>query len=211
MAAVRKRNSVDAGDEASDDVSIGAYFEGRRFESHAKAFADGEFEAWYSGLDIDLREATLDPAGAMVIARGLFSGIRIIVPETWNVDLHARSFAGGISNETQGPADGPLLTIEATAIFGGIQITTSAIPAWVPAGVAAAARRSEGHEGNGHAGNGHAVLAGVGGPAEVAADESSKPAKASAASDSQASEADDVLPVETDAPADQAGGATDPA
>ena len=79
-AAIRKQGARDVGDETSDDVRIGAYFEGREFESEASAFADGEFEAWYAGLDVDLREATLDPAGATIVAKATSTPVATYSP-----------------------------------------------------------------------------------------------------------------------------------
>ncbi len=157
-AAIRKQGARDVGDETSDDVRIGAYFEGREFESEASAFADGEFEAWYAGLDIDLREATLDPAGATIVAKAVFGGIRIVVPSDWRIELHPRAIAGGVTNDTDegevlgadAAADGPIVTIEATAIFGGIQITTKADMSWGPAKMSADSQHGNGHHGNGH-------------------------------------------------------------
>jgi hypothetical protein len=177
-AGLRKRDALDVGDEASDEVRIGAYFEGRRFESHATAFRSGGFEAWYASLDIDLREATLDPDGATVTVQALFAGVRLVVPEGWRVDLRPRAFAGGITDDTDGGAvGGALLTVQATAIFGGVQITTSAEPAWIRGAPAD-------HSGNGHGGNGRAAglaIAEQEAAAEAAADVAATGATESAA------------------------------
>jgi hypothetical protein len=150
-AALRKRDARDVGDATSDDVRIGAYFEGRRFESQAAAFRGGAFESWYAALDIDLRETTLDPAGATITVQSVFSGVRVVVPDGWRIAIHPRAFAGGITDDTDGGAvGGPLLTVQATAVFGGVQVTTSAETAWIRGAPAE-------HSGNGHGGNGRAA------------------------------------------------------
>jgi hypothetical protein len=149
-AAMRKRDARDEGGESSDEVRIGAYFEGRQFTSHATSFRAGTFESWYSGLDVDLRDATLDPAGATIAVKAFFSGVRVVVPEGWRIELHPRAIAGGVTDDTDGGTiGGPLLTVQASAVFGGVQVTTRAEAAWMP-GIAG------GHSENGHGGNGRA-------------------------------------------------------
>lgn len=126
-AAVARRNLVNEGDETSDTLKLYSIFDGVQLATRAGSFRGGDAIAWYGGLDLDLREATLDPGGARLRAMAIFGGTRILVPEDWAVEVHGRSLAGGVTTEATGveAADGrPRLVVDATAVFGGVDITT---------------------------------------------------------------------------------------
>ena len=53
------------------------------------------------------------------------------MPETWRVDIRSRAIFGGTDDRSSGPeGDGPLLTISALAVFGGVSVTTKPEDAW---------------------------------------------------------------------------------
>jgi hypothetical protein len=112
-------------DEMADEINLVAIFEGVDITNRATAFRGGSVLAWYGGGDLDLRGATLDPAGARLRARSIFGGLRILVPASWRVDVHSVGIFGGVGNRTD-PATAepasPTLTIEALSAFGGLAI-----------------------------------------------------------------------------------------
>jgi hypothetical protein len=112
------------GDATSDDITLVAIFDGIELESHAAAFRGGTILAWYGGVSLDLRAATLAP-GASLEIKAAFGGISVAVPPTWRVDGSGTGFAGGVSVPTTGPTDpeAPTLVIRATSIFGGVAVT----------------------------------------------------------------------------------------
>jgi hypothetical protein len=118
------RKSVPAfGDEASDEFSIVAAMSGRTFESRAGSLHDGRVFAVFGGVELDLVRATIG-AGATIVLKAVFGGIDVIVPANWRVEVISNEVLGGIGNLTDPDAhdDAPLLLIDATAIFGGIEI-----------------------------------------------------------------------------------------
>ena len=124
-AAIAKQRLIPMGDELADEIALVTIFDGTRFTSRSTAFRGGSTLCWYGGLDLDLREARLDPAGARLQVRSLFGGTRIIVPEGWQVRVRATPIAGGVSDETAGGAgSGPMLEVEALVAFSGVQITS---------------------------------------------------------------------------------------
>jgi len=123
-AWVVKQRVPEVGDATSDEVTLVAVYEGRQSTSHARALRRMRLECWYGGLDVDLRAATLDPAGGDIVVRSVFGGVRIVVPDTWRVDVRSRPLFGGIDDDTEGEPGGPVLTVDATAVFGGIQVTS---------------------------------------------------------------------------------------
>ena len=69
-AFVVKQRTPSVGDADSDEVALVTIFEPLEFASTAKAFRGGSLLCWYGGGDLDLRDATLDPAGAAPDGQG---------------------------------------------------------------------------------------------------------------------------------------------
>lgn len=116
------------GAEDSDEFSIAAVMGGRSFKSKATALRSGVVTTAMGGSDVDLREATLAPGGATLTLRTTLGGARILVPDTWVIDLRHAEKGGQIDIHTtptdELPEDAPHLVIDATTTFGGTQITT---------------------------------------------------------------------------------------
>ena len=124
-AAITKQRTRSIGVPSSDEVALVAIFEPLDFASTATAFRGGSLLCWYGGGDIDLRGATLDPAGARLDVKLIFGGGRVLVPEDWTVDLHVTGVFGGVGDARPPrgrPADAPRLVVEGFAIFGGLGV-----------------------------------------------------------------------------------------
>jgi len=84
-----------------------------------------DVSAVFGGATLDLREAHID-SRATVDAFALFGGVQVLVPKGWRVALGGLPFMGGFDDKTSGggelPPDAPLLTVNATAIFGGVEV-----------------------------------------------------------------------------------------
>ncbi len=125
-AVVRSRYQVSAEDD--DDLRAASIFEGGRVAATSAALRRGEAIAWYGALDLDLRGARLDPAGARLRVVALFAGARVIVPAGWDVRVRPVSIMGGVYGWTEPPTrPAPRLTVEAIAVFSGIEVTDRAI------------------------------------------------------------------------------------
>lgn len=118
------------GDEESDQFRLASFFGGRKFESHATDFKSGVVVASMGGIDLDLRDARLDEAGAELDLKATVGGIRVIVPAEWAVDIDAEAMAGGfdarVTPPEEMPAGSPRLHVNAVARMGGIQVTNEA-------------------------------------------------------------------------------------
>lgn len=127
IAALRARGrSRPVVDEAAPEVAIAGILGPLYFRSTASAFRGGKVDCWYGGGAVDLREATLDPAGAHLRVRALFGGGQIVVPATWQVRRHVIGL-GGIRDSrpsVERPAGAPELTIEGLAVFGGFEVVS---------------------------------------------------------------------------------------
>jgi hypothetical protein len=142
-AIIAKQRLVPLEDEDADEVRLAAIFEPLNFRSTAGHFRGGTVDCWYGGGLLDLREATLDPAGARLQVRAVFGGAQIAVPETWRVTTNVVGIGGiGDGRAPIGrPDDAPHLAIEGFAVFGGFGVMTELPEAAVRGLEGAMARR----------------------------------------------------------------------
>jgi predicted membrane protein len=127
VAAVAKRHMLSSGMESDNEFDLVTIFDGTDFASTAPAFRRGSVLTWYGGGQIDLRGATLDPAGAELNVRALFGGVQIIVPEMWRVEQRMVAFLGGVSDsreKIEAHETGPVLRLDGWAAFGGIDVSS---------------------------------------------------------------------------------------
>ncbi len=77
--------------------------------------------AWFGGVAVDLREAQLAPHARLTL-HALCGGIAIRVPEGWHVRSSLTALAGGVDIRVPEPEDpeAPTLTLDGSALFGGI-------------------------------------------------------------------------------------------
>jgi predicted membrane protein len=118
------------GDEDTDEFQIAAFCGGKKFHSFAKKLRKGTVITSMGGIDLDLRDATLDPEGAELELKATMGGVQVTVPEDWAVDVDAENHAGGfdirVTPEDQLPADAPRLHIHAVTRMGGGVVTAKA-------------------------------------------------------------------------------------
>lgn len=128
-AAVVKRAVPSQGDAESDEVGLVAVFDGVQLASRATAFRGGSMLAWYGGIDVDLREATLAPDAQLAVT-ALFGGVSLRIPAGWRVESSVRSAAGGfdVSGSDPDDPDAPVLRIEGRALFGGVAVSRKQTP-----------------------------------------------------------------------------------
>lgn len=126
-AVAAKRSIVSVGDADSDDIELAAIFDSVDLESHATSFRGGSLLTWFGGGTLDLRGATLDPAGAHLTIRAIFGGGLLVVPDEWPVDLRVMGIMGGVGDGRdvrRDQADGPRLIVDGFALFGGLGISS---------------------------------------------------------------------------------------
>jgi hypothetical protein len=110
--------------EAGDRVNSFNVFSGSEIASHSKQFQGGNITAVFGGAEVDLRD-TLPAPGAELDVFAAFGGVEVTVPQGWNVVTRGLPLFGGIENATAKdpvPADAPTLAVNATVLFGGLEI-----------------------------------------------------------------------------------------
>jgi hypothetical protein len=124
----RELAGLPAFEEDADVLDVAAIFDGLEARSRATAFRGGELLVWFGGGTLDLREATLDPAGATLRVRAIFGGLEVIVPESWPIEVHANSIFGGVGDATDPESVDsslPTLVLEILSVFGGATVQTT--------------------------------------------------------------------------------------
>jgi hypothetical protein len=114
-------------DAEANDVRLAAIFEPILYRSTATAFQGGTIDFWYGGGVVDLRNATLDPAGAHLDVRAVFGGGQLLVPDSWNVTgrvLGIGGYADNRPNADRRDAAATQLTITGVAAFGGFAVSS---------------------------------------------------------------------------------------
>jgi hypothetical protein len=126
-AKVKGRDSTTPEPDANE-IDLVATFGPLDYKSTSPAFRGGTVTTWFGGGTVDLRGATLDPAGATLRTSALFGGGSLIVPDDWRVETRVIGIGGaGDSRPDGNPAAGaPTLTLEGTAIFGGWGVSSEA-------------------------------------------------------------------------------------
>lgn len=114
------------GDETSDEFAIAAYVGGVQRTCRAGSLRSGSVSVVLGGVDLDLREAVLDPAGADLDLSASWGGVSLTVPREWRVLVEEKATLGGVDARVtppdELPDDAPLLRVVAGARFGGVSI-----------------------------------------------------------------------------------------
>ena len=114
------------GDETADEFGIAAYLGGAQRKCRAESLRRGSVSVVFGGVDLDLREATLDPAGADLDLSASWGGVSLTVPREWRVLVEDRATLGGVeacvTPPEELPDDAPVLRVVAGARFGGVSI-----------------------------------------------------------------------------------------
>ena len=106
------------------DVKNGtATFSSAELNFNGEVFEGAELNAVFGGVKCNLNGAIVNRDCA-INATAIFGGITIYVPEGLNVKVHSTSVFGGVSDKTkrQHNPDAPTLYINASGVFGGVDI-----------------------------------------------------------------------------------------
>lgn len=119
----------DEGTEVSDEFRRTVIFDGIDFTSRAGGLRRGEVSVLMGSARVDLRNAVLDPSGALLALENTMGGLSVHVRDDWAVIVEETLIGGGqtevrVTSPDDLPADAPRLTIDATTRLAGTLITT---------------------------------------------------------------------------------------
>lgn len=124
LSLVLRRSGDSVAGTPDELIRIAVAFSGSEVRSTAQNFKGGSITAVSGGAHLDLRQARLDPAGASLSVFALFGEADVIVPRGWRLEAKGLPLFGGFDNKADAPAEAgaPTLRIDATAIFGGVEV-----------------------------------------------------------------------------------------
>jgi hypothetical protein len=114
---------AEAGDSRVTSFGI---FGGSEKRVTASEFTNANLTAVFGGVELDLRETTVESPPAHVNAIALFGGVEVAAPREWNVELDVLPIFGGASDErprTERDHEGVDLVVTGFAAFGGVEVT----------------------------------------------------------------------------------------
>lgn len=113
------------GETTEHDLRISAVFSGVERRVTSDAFRGGHVSAVFGGADVDLRQAKLAEQGATLNVSALFGGVDLYLPRDWRVAVNPNEVLGGVDDKCRqdtAASDGPTLVVNASAVFGGVDI-----------------------------------------------------------------------------------------
>jgi hypothetical protein len=121
----------DEGSEASDEFKRMVFMDGTEFTSRAGGLRRGAMRVVLGGAKLDLREATLDPAGAAIAIESTMSGVAVVVRDDWAVTVDHELVGGGetqidVTPPDDLPDDAPTLYLSLLTRLGSSVVSTGA-------------------------------------------------------------------------------------
>jgi len=114
-------------DEATS--SIGDFREvavmgGVRRKNLSDDFRGGTATAVMGGVDIDLRNSTMDRREVVLDVSSVMGGVKIQIPENWTVVSQVNTVMGGYKDHTHHPKDSVhRLILKGTVVMGGLSVS----------------------------------------------------------------------------------------
>jgi hypothetical protein len=123
-------NQLNEGSEVSDEFRRVVILDGTEFASRAGGLRRAEMSVALGGAKLDLRDATLDSAGADILLENTLGGLAVVVRDDWAVTVDDTLIGGGnthieVTPLDDLPDDAPKLRINVVTRMGGTAISTN--------------------------------------------------------------------------------------
>jgi predicted membrane protein len=126
LEARRANTTVSGGRNTLNEL---AFFGGIERRITTQNFEGGQAIAIFGGIEIDLRQASMETDEAVLDVNSIFGGCEIRVPETWTIITQGQGIFGGYTDNTRQTGVEDLsnpkkktLFIRGAAVFGGVEI-----------------------------------------------------------------------------------------
>ncbi len=103
--------------------NVAAVFSNANVNFSGETFTGAELNAVFGGVKCDLRNAVIEQ-DCVINGSAIFGGIDVLVPENVNVKVYSNSVFGGVTDKRhyRFKGEGPTLYINATCMFGGVDL-----------------------------------------------------------------------------------------
>lgn len=98
-----------------------ATFSGQNLDFSKEEFTGTKLDAVFGGIKCDLRNAIIND-DVVIEASAIFGGITILVPKDVNVKVTSTSIFGGVDGKSKMDKPGKIIYVNATCLFGGVEI-----------------------------------------------------------------------------------------
>jgi predicted membrane protein len=118
------QNESDAEGAGEGDFKELAVMGGVQRKNVSSDFRGGEATAVMGGIELDLRDASMERAEAVLDISTVMGGVKIRVPETWTVVSRVNTVMGGFKDETRKPRNEEhRLIVKGTLLMGGLKVS----------------------------------------------------------------------------------------
>jgi hypothetical protein len=125
LQAFLGQRALQEGSDAGSQALIDAFvvMGGAKRASSSPDFKGGNAFALMGGVEIDLRQASIETGPAVLDISAMMGGIEIRVPESWTVEIRGNALLGAFEDKTRRPPDERRrLVITGFAIMGGVEV-----------------------------------------------------------------------------------------
>jgi len=124
LVVIFERRVRRGGSTTADSVNSFSAFSGSELVSRSQAFTGGSVSAVFGAAELDLRDSTPAPDAELDVFTA-FGGVEIRVPEGLSVIVRGMPLFGewkNVTTEDSLPPDAPVLAVNATVLFGGLEV-----------------------------------------------------------------------------------------
>lgn len=107
---------------SQDEFNEVAVFSASNKEINVSDFTAGKAASIFSGMEVDLRQATMKGKTAEIELVAVFGGLKMRVPKDWAVVTEGAGVLGGFINHTESTKGANKLIVRGAAVFGGVEI-----------------------------------------------------------------------------------------
>jgi predicted membrane protein len=115
--------SNDSATGDSEMVQGAAVLGGYKRVINSRSFRGGNLFVFMGGCEIDLRDASISSAPAVLDIFAMWGGVELKVPTDWVVELRGMPILGGFEDKSRPPQDhSKRLVVKGMVIMGGVEI-----------------------------------------------------------------------------------------
>ncbi len=123
-ALVRQRLRATGGVDTSRSINLAAVFSGAQRRISTPDFRGLDVLALFGGVEVDLRGSRIEVDEATIDVNAMFGGVKLMVPDNWNVTVKGFGMFGAFDDKTIPPRVDPnvktqQLVVTGVSIFGG--------------------------------------------------------------------------------------------
>lgn len=109
--------------EHDQEVNVDATFGGIKLQNDSQTFKGGRISITFGGLELDLRDAKMEGAEAVILVHATFSAIELRIPRDWEVVPQVSVTLGAVEDKTISP-NSPMhrLVLRGETVFSGVEI-----------------------------------------------------------------------------------------